>query len=127
MPIRIQLKRTKGWNLQELSQFENGLSALKVTRPGPFGNPFTRDLAIESGFATNGNWQEFVVECFRDWLMGNPGGRDWWQGPKSDAAKAAILSGLPKLRGKNVACYCRLDQPCHGDVLLELANRDETL
>jgi hypothetical protein len=27
------------------------------------------------------------------------------------------------LHGRNVACWCRLDQPCHGDVLLELANR----
>lgn len=27
-----------------------------------------------------------------------------------------------QLRGKNLACWCRLDQPCHADVLLELAN-----
>jgi len=27
-----------------------------------------------------------------------------------------------ELRGKNLACWCRLDQPCHADVLLELAN-----
>lgn len=26
------------------------------------------------------------------------------------------------LRGKDLACWCRLDQPCHADVLLELAN-----
>ena len=26
------------------------------------------------------------------------------------------------LRGKNLACWCALDQPCHADVLLELAN-----
>jgi hypothetical protein len=26
------------------------------------------------------------------------------------------------LRGKNLACWCPLDQPCHADVLLELAN-----
>lgn len=29
---------------------------------------------------------------------------------------------LHKLRGKNLACFCPLDQPCHADVLLELAN-----
>jgi hypothetical protein len=29
---------------------------------------------------------------------------------------------LPSLRGKNLACWCPLDQPCHADVLLELAN-----
>lgn len=27
------------------------------------------------------------------------------------------------LRGKNLACWCPLDQPCHADVLLEMANR----
>jgi len=26
------------------------------------------------------------------------------------------------LGGKNLACFCPLDQPCHADVLLELAN-----
>ncbi len=29
------------------------------------------------------------------------------------------------LRGKNLACWCKLDQPCHADVLLELANDEE--
>lgn len=26
------------------------------------------------------------------------------------------------LRGKDLACWCPLDQPCHADVLLEIAN-----
>ena len=26
------------------------------------------------------------------------------------------------LKGKNLACWCPLDQPCHVDVLLEVAN-----
>jgi hypothetical protein len=29
---------------------------------------------------------------------------------------------LAYLRGKNLACYCKLNEPCHADVLLELAN-----
>lgn len=37
---------------------------------------------------------------------------------KSPDARAA----LGQLRGKNLACWCRLDQPCHADTLLELAN-----
>lgn len=28
----------------------------------------------------------------------------------------------PTLRGKNLACWCALDKPCHADVLLEIAN-----
>jgi hypothetical protein len=27
-----------------------------------------------------------------------------------------------ELRGKNLACWCPLDKPCHADILLELAN-----
>jgi hypothetical protein len=26
------------------------------------------------------------------------------------------------LRGRDLACWCPLDEPCHADVLLELAN-----
>jgi len=29
---------------------------------------------------------------------------------------------LDDLRGRDLACWCPLDQPCHADVLLELAN-----
>jgi hypothetical protein len=29
---------------------------------------------------------------------------------------------LTDLRGRDLACWCPLDQPCHADVLLELAN-----
>lgn len=27
-----------------------------------------------------------------------------------------------ELRGRDLACWCPLDQPCHADVLLRLAN-----
>lgn len=30
---------------------------------------------------------------------------------------------LEPLRGKDLACWCKLSDPCHADVLLELANR----
>jgi hypothetical protein len=29
---------------------------------------------------------------------------------------------VKELQGKNLACFCPLDQPCHADVLLEIAN-----
>lgn len=40
----------------------------------------------------------------------------------SNADKAFYLDKVKELRGKNLACWCRLDRPCHADVLLELAN-----
>jgi hypothetical protein len=30
-----------------------------------------------------------------------------------------------QLRGKDLACWCPLNQPCHADVLLEIANAPE--
>lgn len=35
-----------------------------------------------------------------------------------------LLAAISELRGKNLACWCPLDQPCHADVLLDLANRE---
>lgn len=35
------------------------------------------------------------------------------------------LSSVPdvsKLKGKNLACWCPLDKPCHADILLKIAN-----
>ena len=31
---------------------------------------------------------------------------------------------LEPLRGKDLACWCSLDQECHAQVLLELANKE---
>jgi hypothetical protein len=41
------------------------------------------------------------------------------------AGRAKLLQRLPELRGKNLACWCKPGEPCHGHVLLELANADE--
>ena len=46
--------------------------------------------------------------------------------------RAALLTGnlavtvedvRRELRGKNLACWCPPEAPCHADVLLEIANR----
>jgi len=35
-------------------------------------------------------------------------------------SKPELVEKLPELRGKTLACWCA-PEPCHGDVLLELA------
>ena len=40
-------------------------------------------------------------------------------GPPAPVSIAQVQS---ELRGRDLACWCPLDQPCHADVLLELAN-----
>ena len=114
MPERIQRKRSAGWRMPP--------NTVSVARPGTFGNPFTISAAVESGYASPERAQQFVVDCFRDWLGPTQRGRDCWQGPESDRRRKAILDSLHTLRGKNLACFCPLDQPCHASVLLELAN-----
>jgi len=53
--------------------------------------------------------------------------------PDATSAVIAFAANLPlnmdfsELRGKDLACWCPLDQPCHADVLLELANSPSTV
>jgi hypothetical protein len=36
-----------------------------------------------------------------------------------------LRAQLPQLRGRLLACYCPLDEQCHGDILARLANGDD--
>lgn len=112
-PVRVQLRRTKGWRMPP--------NTVKVDRTTRWGNPFNMAAAIDWGFATKASAFRVVVDCFRVWLPGGSKAEGLWQGPQSDAARAAFRD-LSPLRGKNLACWCALDAPCHADVLLELAN-----
>ena len=42
------------------------------------------------------------------------------------AASQAVLNNISELHGKNLACWCSLDGPCHADILLKLANADQS-
>lgn len=95
-PIRIQRKRTKGWRLPD--------NTVIVDRTSIFGNPF---VVGESGVPD----RETAVARYRQWLI---------EGRAIERHR--ILANLHQLRGKNLACWCPLDQACHGDVLLEMAN-----
>ncbi len=106
MPIRVQRKRTKGWRMPE--------NTVSVTRPGKWGNPFVVDPKWLPF-----NTAEKCVEAFRKHLM------DFGMSlsTKGGIRKAVTVEDIKReLRGKNLACFCPLDQPCHADVLLEIAN-----
>ena len=36
-----------------------------------------------------------------------------------------VVASLPEFRGHDLACWCPLDEPCHADVLLEIANAQQ--
>lgn len=115
-PKRIQLKRTKGWRMPA--------GAAKVDRATRWGNPFRVDDCREAGYrGTDAELAARCVDAFEAWL--GPFWRTNWDGSESEAARARILEGLPHLRGKDLACWCPLDRPCHADVLLHLANAED--
>ena len=127
-PVRLRLSRRAGFDLQAVSRATNGLDAVNVARPGKWGNPFLVKECREAGFV--GSDDEIARRCaeaFRVWL--GPHWRENWGGPESERRRDAILSSLSSLRGKDLACWCKIaDQhgayvPCHADVLLSLANR----
>ena len=73
-------------------------NTVKVDRSTKWGNPFSQ-------LTPEGN-----VELFRTWLTG------------SMLSAQNRRAEIEELRGKNLACWCGPDQPCHADVLLDLAN-----
>lgn len=71
-----------------------------VGRPTKWGNPY--------GVYPN---REQSVENYRLWLYAC-----------NERSTIDIERVKKELRGKNLACWCSLNQPCHADVLLEIAN-----
>jgi hypothetical protein len=122
-PVRIRLSRQRGFDLQAHSRAINGLPAVVVTRASDAGNPFTITACREAGYAgTDAEIAARCVESFRVWID-TPLWRNNWDGEESAARREKARAMLPYLRGKNLACACALDAPCHADVLLEIANR----
>jgi len=113
IPNRIQRSRAKGWRMPD--------NAVSITRPGKFGNPFTTDGCRNAGFVgTDEQLRLRCIEAFRVWL--GPHWRNSWDGPESERRRKVILESLPSIRGKDLACFCKPGKPCHGDVLIQLAN-----
>lgn len=77
--------------------------AIYVGRPTKWGNPYIPDEPSE---------RQEAVDLFREW---------WLQ-----LAERGYGHDISELRGKDLACWCPLDQPCHADVLLKLANSEES-
>jgi hypothetical protein len=117
-PVRIQRQRTKGWRMPP--------NTVSVTRPGPFGNPWTIELAIDYAASncslnlSRGEAPEYAVEQYRLMLENKI---DFRRAPIASGFRDNVMAILPTLRGKNLACWCKVGAPCHGDVLLEFANR----
>jgi hypothetical protein len=104
-PQRIQLRRVRGWRKPE--------GAVVVTRGTDWGNPYRvgdplihRDVQCDYSITIT---RTLAVDLFRAYVQD----RGWVEQVRGELA------------GRDLACWCPLDgQPCHADVLLELANGD---
>lgn len=94
MPTRIQMRRTKGWRKPP--------DAIYVGRPTRWGNPYRVD---ELGR------HEAMLRFRKLFALAATGQPTEFPVPD-----------LTALRGKDLACWCRLNEECHADILLELAN-----
>ena len=104
-PIRVQLSRAKGWRMPE--------NTVKVDRSTIWGNPFRVGDRVQvtpsDPVAVCFSAQE-AVDAYRSFM--------------DDVISATFRVQVRlQLRGKNLACWCKLGTPCHADVLLELANQ----
>lgn len=106
-PKRIQRKRTKGWRMPDNTVF--------VGRPSRWGNPFKVGKEYVRRKMTPGGGQSanvvqdnaHAVRLYKRFTVREVGIQE---------------AAYQELRGKNLACWCPLDKPCHADVLLQIAN-----
>lgn len=93
-PVRVQYSR------KHKLVSPNGLPVVYVGRPTKWGNPWKVDnnLKLEDVLVLYETRMNVLIEKkFLD---------------------------ISELRGKNLACWCPLDKPCHADILLRLANSE---
>lgn len=118
-PHRVQRKRTKGWKMPE--------NTVYVGRPSQFGNRFVVG-ARRNGFcgdeaATLAHYADYTknVDLWDAWPVADP--KIAVRAFRTMQCRGSFVERVKTtLRGKNLACWCDLDQPCHADVLLEIAN-----
>jgi hypothetical protein len=72
--------------------------AVVVSRPTKWGNPHPLELGRQE-----------VVRRYREDLL-------------AGRLMISVEDVRRELRGDDLACYCHLDEPCHADVLIEVAN-----
>lgn len=95
-PVRVQRKRSKGWKMPP--------NTVYVGRPSKWGNPYK----VGSGYGSYWTYSKFQAKAlYRQFV--NVG-----------YFRKAIVR---ELRGKNLTCWCPIGEPCHADVLLQIANK----
>lgn len=113
-PQRIQLSRRKGFNLQKGSLELNGLTAVNCARPSIYGNPF-----IVGKHGTTAECVDLFEKLCAGFLCISIGDDECIAAQERFIKKAIPKIKAGALRGKNVACFCKLNKLCHCDVYIK--------
>ena len=136
-PVRIQRSR------QHKQVTPNGLPIAYVGRGTRWGNPFRlvkysdgkwaiktdgsdrcNELLIKHCHAVYDTRDAAAIDainCYNFWLL--PYTHKEGSMMEFYQSIAQIDDAIISLKGKNLSCWCRLDEKCHADLLLELANK----
>ena len=118
--------------LQRTRDFKKPRDAVYVNRPTKWHNPFAKKII--PGWSTGA--RETVMKNYERWILtpcrvdSRDGSvRQWGNGCDSvGLAKFAdrpdIREIIAELKGRDLVCDCPLSQPCHADVLLDIANAE---
>ena len=124
---RIQRKRTKGWRMPENAKY--------IGRGSKYGNPLkvVPDKQFDNGLGKifvhgwgdriwydTGLWGDTsdMLHMFDLMLRGNPFMNVKLQVWSNYFARL----DLTPLIGHDLACWCRIDKPCHGDCIINFLN-----
>jgi hypothetical protein len=84
--------------------------AVYVGRPTKWGNPYR--LATKNGAPTH---QADISKAYASEILSQY---------EELVLTSDLKDELHELKGKDLACWCPLDSPCHADILLKYANRE---
>lgn len=105
-PARIRLSRAKGWRMPN--------NAVHVGRPSRWGNPFV--------VGKHGTREQCAAK-FYQLSRGFISLTDDIEVEDQMTMYRRLRRHITDLTGKDLACWCRLDDgPCHADILLLMAN-----
>ena len=79
---------------------KNSIDGVYIGRPSKFGNPFE--------IGKDGDREE-VIRKYKEWILNQP---------------ELVEDAKRELKGKDLVCWCA-PLACHGDILLEIANKGD--
>nr|DAD76856.1 MAG TPA: protein of unknown function (DUF4326) [Siphoviridae sp. ctz7e2]DAQ92450.1 MAG TPA: protein of unknown function (DUF4326) [Caudoviricetes sp.] len=128
VPVRIQRRSTRGWRMHANAVNACSVPTYQSRWKSPFsikadgGNWLVQDSWYGDVYARRGTRREahaVAADMYRENLTHRQAcSLPWW------FHYPTVEEIAYRLRGRDIACWCPLDMPCHGDVLLDIANAE---